>query len=128
MNLILFLYDLPMTEKEHFISCENGPFSRDHATQVEEKLQKQEDFIQDISFEISNGYFFQRSEYSKTLFKIDHDMISFVQPYLGESSEIWLETVYQDFYNKHEVFWKELYNVNPSYECLKYIVKKYFQQ
>jgi hypothetical protein len=117
-----------MTDKEHFISCETSPFSRDHATQVEEKLQKQDDFIQDISFEISNGYFFQRSEYSKTLFKIDDDMISCVKPYLGESSEIWLETVYQDFYNKHEVFWQQFYNVNPSYECLKFIINKFFHQ
>ena len=120
--------DLPMTDKEYFICCEKSPFSRDHAIQVEEKLQKQDDFIQDISFEISNGYFFQRSEYSKTLFEIDDDMISFVQPYLGESSEIWLETVYQDFYNKHEVFWQQFNNVNPSYECLKFIINKYSHQ
>lgn len=120
--------DLPMTDKEHFISCETSPFSRDHATQVEEILQKQDDFIQDISFEISNGYFFQRSEYSKTLFEIDDDMISCVQPYLGNSSQIWLETVYQDFYNKHEVFWQQFYNVNPSCECLKFIINKYFHQ
>jgi hypothetical protein len=120
--------NLPMTDKEHFVSCETGPFSSGHAIEVEEKLQKQADFIQDISFEISNEYFFQRSKFSKILFKIDNDMISFVEPYLGESSQIWLETVYQDFYENYEVFWKEFYNVNPSYECLKFIINKYFHE